>query len=248
MDQAAGERIAEGLLKAVGEVTPEGQAFRVDAGLRPEGKSGPLSRSIESFLEYYARWAKPWEHQALIKARWVAGDEDLAQQLIEETRALAFPEQLSNAALTEMRHLKARMERERIPRGTDPRRHIKMGPGGLADIEFAVQTIQRQKGAQEGALRAPGTLAALSAAESLGAIDPGDARFLRDAYGFLMKLRNRAFMLAGRPVDSLSTKASELEALGISMGFLEQPRQELEETHKRNTRRARRVAERIIFG
>lgn len=245
-DPAAAEKEAERLLSSVGEVTPEGQAFKVDAALRPEGKSGPLARSLESFFEYYERWSKPWEHQALIKARFTAGDADLAERLLSVARTRAFPEELSSEALREMRHLKARMEKERVGRG-DPRKHIKMGPGGIADVEFAVQLLQRLHGHSDESLRVRSTMEALEAAKSAGLMSESDARVLTDAYSFLMRLRNRAFFLSARPVDVLPVKPEDLEALGISMGFRDQPRQELEEVYLRTTRKARRVAEAIIY-
>lgn len=247
-DPAAAEKEAEGLLRAVGEVTPEGQAFRVDAGLRPEGKAGLLARSLESFVEYYDRWSKPWEHQALIKARPVAGDLDLAEALLAAVRPRAFPEHLPPEALLEMRHLKARMEKERIGRGVDPRRHLKMGPGGLSDIEFAVQLLQRTHGHSDEVLQTTSTVQALERCRELGLIDQDDARVLLDAYDFLMRLRNRAFFLIARPADVLTSKPEELEALGIAMGYEDQPRQELEEAYLRTTRRARRAAEGLIYG
>lgn len=246
-DPAVAEKEAEQLLRAVGEVTPEGQAFRVDAALRPEGKSGPLARSLDSFFEYYDRWAKPWEHQALIKARCVAGDEGVAERLLAAIRPKAFPEKLTGDALREMRHLKARMEKERIGRGIDPRKHMKMGPGGISDVEFAAQFFQRKHGHADERLRTRGTFEALSAIADAGLAGTHDVAVLRDAYAFLMRLRNRAFFLSGRPVDVLPQKPEDLEALGISMGFREQPRQELEEAYLRTTRRARRVAEPIIY-
>ncbi|HJR45562.1 MAG TPA: bifunctional [glutamine synthetase] adenylyltransferase/[glutamine synthetase]-adenylyl-L-tyrosine phosphorylase [Actinomycetota bacterium] len=247
-DPEQAERRAEQLLRAVGEVTPEGQAFRVDAALRPEGKSGPLSRSLESYLEYYGRWAEPWEHQALIKARPVAGDEELAQHLVKSTRAFAFPEKLSGEAIEQMRHLKARMEKERVPRGTDPRRHLKLGPGGIADVEFSVQLLQRLHGHSHAEMQVTGTLTALAEAVRLGLIEEDDAARLRDAFSFLMKMRNRIFFMFAKPVDAIPTKPEELEALGIALGFKNQPRQEVEETYLRITRRARKVAERVIYG
>jgi glutamate-ammonia-ligase adenylyltransferase len=123
-----------------------------------------------------------------------------------------------------------------------------MGPGGLSDIEFAVQLIQRREGAAHPAMRRAGTLDALAVAASIHLLDEEEERVLGNAYRFLMKVRNRAFLLAARPVDALSTKTVELEALGIAMGFEEQPRQELEETYRRHTRRARKIAERLIYG
>lgn len=247
-DPIEGENRAEHLLRALGEVTPEGQTFRVDAALRPEGKSGPLSRSLDSYLEYYKRWSEPWEHQALIKARFVAGDETLGQELVAQTRSLAFPQQLDAASIAQMRHLKARMEKERVPRGVDPRMHLKMGPGGIADVEFAVQVMQRMHAARHPQLQIPGTLDALEALVTLELLDPDDATRLHEAYRFVMSLRNRLFFIAGKPVDALPTKPEELEAAGIAMGFRHQPRQELEERYLRITRRARKVAEGVIYG
>jgi glutamate-ammonia-ligase adenylyltransferase len=246
-DPATAERVAEQLIKAIGEVTPEGQAFRIDAALRPEGKSGPLARSLDSFLEYYERWSRPWEHQALLRARVAAGDTNIGSALIERTRHLAHPERLSPDFLIEIRHLKARMERERIPRGVEPRRHFKMGPGGTADVEFAVQILQLRHGHHHSALRTQSTLEALGAASELGLMPQSDARQLRSAYTFLSSLRNRLFWLTGRPGDVLPTKFEDLEALAIAMGYHGQPRQELEEDYLRLTRRARKVAERYIY-
>jgi glutamate-ammonia-ligase adenylyltransferase len=228
-DPAAGEAIAEELMKAIGQVTPEGQTFRIDAALRPEGKSGPLARSLEAYLEYYARWSQPWEHQALIKARVVAGDPGLGDRLIAETRRLAFPEHLTQAAVGEMRHLKARMEKERIPRGTDPRRNLKLGPGGMSDIEFAAQMLQLRYGHHLPFLQVAGTVEAIDGARVAEILSEDDTRRMIESYLFLMRLRNRLFFLHGRPVDALPTKPEEQEALGIALGFEEQPRQELED-------------------
>jgi len=246
-DPSAAESVAESLMRAIGEVTPEGQAFRMDAALRPEGKSGPLARTLDSYLEYYKRWSEPWEHMALIKARCSAGDGDLGARFVEVTRELAFPRELSREALAQIRHLKARMERERVPKGVDPRRHLKLGPGGLSDVEFSVQMLQLHHGAEVPALCVPGTLEALAAARSAGVLDDAAAARLDETYRFLMRLRNRMFMINGRPNDVLPTKPEDLEALGISLGYRQQPRQELEEEFLRHTRRARRIAEKLIF-
>jgi glutamate-ammonia-ligase adenylyltransferase len=247
-DPGRAEKAAEELLRAIGEVTPEGQAFRIDANLRPEGKQGPLARTLESYLEYYGRWAHPWEHQALIKARASAGRTDLAQRLIDSTRDLSFPEVVRAESLAEIRHLKARMEKERVPRGTDPRRHMKMGPGGLADIEFAAQLLQIQNGARFEQLRVAGTRPALSQAGDLDLVPAADALRLVEAYDFLSKLRDRLYLMVGRPLDVLPTKPEDEEALGVAMGYKDQPRQELEEDYLRITRRARRVVEPLIYG
>ena len=247
-DAVAGEKTAAALLKTIGDVTPEGQTFQVDAGLRPEGKAGPLARSLQSYLEYYARWSDPWEQQALIKARHAAGDRELGERLVRETRAFAFPERVSQTDLAHIRNLKARMERERIPRGTDPRRHLKMGPGGMADVEFAVQLLQLQHGRHIPFLQVTGTLAALDAVRVAELLRAEDVVQLAESYRFLSRLRDRAFFLSGRPADALPAKPEEMEGLGIAMGFTDQPRQELEEHFFRVTRRSRKICEKVIFG
>jgi glutamate-ammonia-ligase adenylyltransferase len=247
-DPGAAEKAAEQLMRAVGEITPEGQAFRVDAGLRPEGKAGPLVRSLDSYLEYYERWSRPWEHLALLKARVAAGDAELGARFVSETRAYAYPAKLPPDALGEIRHLKARMEKERVPRGADPRRHLKFGPGGLADVEFAVQMLQLQHAHEREDLQVTPTLDALDACWREGLLADAEALRLAEAYRFATKARNRMFFIAGRPQDSLPSKPEELEALGVAMGYTDQPRQELEEDYLRLTRRARAVAQRVIYG
>jgi glutamate-ammonia-ligase adenylyltransferase len=247
-DVTAADRVGEELVRAIGEVTPEGQAFRIDPALRPEGKSGPLVRSLESYAEYYARWAHPWEFQALIKARPAAGDAGLGERFMELVRPYAFPSEVPAASLAEIRHLKARMERERIPRGVDPRRHFKLGPGSLSDVEFAVQIMQMTHGHRLSELQHPNTFDAIENAPKLDLITEVQSRRLIDGYSFLTRLRNRLFFIAGRPVDVLPTKPEELEAIGVAMGFADQPRQELEQEFLRVTRRVRQVCEPLIYG
>jgi glutamate-ammonia-ligase adenylyltransferase len=247
-DPIAAERVAEELLRAIGEVTPEGRAFRIDAQIRPEGKSGPLTRSVHSFLEYYERWGRPWEHQSLLKARTAAGDAELGETLVQQTRRWAWPVRFTPGALTEIRHLKARMEHERIPRGTDPRHNFKLGAGGLSDIEFAVQLIQLRHAHDHESLRVQSTLDAIVGARAAGLLGDEDADQLSSAYAFLASLRNRLFFIAGRPVDALPPQPERLEALGVAMGYKQSPRQELEEDYLRITRRTRRVVEPLIYG
>ncbi|HET7481945.1 MAG TPA: bifunctional [glutamine synthetase] adenylyltransferase/[glutamine synthetase]-adenylyl-L-tyrosine phosphorylase [Actinomycetota bacterium] len=242
------EHVAEHLMKAIGEVTPEGQAFRIDAALRPEGRSGPLARSLRSAQEYYEKWAQTWEYQALIKARVAAGSTEIGSEFLSMTHPLSYRGELAPAALAEIRHLKGRMERERVPRGVDPRRHLKMGPGTISDIEFSIQILQLQHGAKHEDLRVTNTLRALEQAARLELLEENSARWLADAYRFLARARNRLYFMFGKPVDVMPTKPEDLEALGVSLGYRDQPRQEVEEDYLRLTRRARKVAERLIYG
>lgn len=242
------ESLAERLLGTLGEVTAEGRVFAVDAGLRPEGKAGPLTRSLVSYEKYFERWAKPWEFLALVKARYVAGDRELAESLLRTIPAYAFPSRLENRSIDEIRHLKARMERELIPRGTSARYNLKFGPGGMTDVEFACQIIQIAHGHDHSELRVSSTWESLHAARSARLVSEESASRLQETYEFLYSLRNRMFLMSGLSRDTLPTKPEELEALGVAMGFKDQPRQRLEEHYLRLTRRARKVAEPLIYG
>ena len=177
----------------------------------------------------------------------MAGDRGIAQALIAATREYAFPPALAPDALAEIRHLKARMERERIARGTDPRRNLKMGPGGLADVEFAVQLIQLRHGHRLPSLRVANTLQALEAAEACETLSHEDHLRLRASYVLLSRIRNHLFFASGRSLEALPVGPEELEALGLALGLREQPRQEVEEEYLRVTRRARRVFERLFY-
>ena len=127
-------------------------ALEVDADLRPEGKQGPLVRSLESYAAYYAKWSEPWEAQALLRADAVVGDPDLRRRFEELIDPLRFPEGgISDDDVVEVRRIKARVDKERLPRGADPKSHLKLGQGGLADIEWTVQLLQmRHSGEVDG--------------------------------------------------------------------------------------------------
>jgi glutamate-ammonia-ligase adenylyltransferase len=140
------------------------------------------------------------------------------------------------------------MERERVTRGSDPKRDMKMGPGGASDVEFAVQLAQLRFGHDRPELQTPDTLGALRALCGAGIVPDGDGARLAEAYRFLAKMRNRLFFMIGRPTDVLPVKPEQLEALGVALGYSSQPRQELQEDYLRVTRRARKIAEPLIYG
>jgi [glutamine synthetase] adenylyltransferase / [glutamine synthetase]-adenylyl-L-tyrosine phosphorylase len=232
-------RVVRELLAGLGAVTPEGTCFRVDPDLRPEGRNGPLSRTLGSYLAYWERWAQPWELQALVKARPVAGDRELATRFRAEAWARTYPPRLDPATVTEVRRVKARVEAERLPAGADPRLHLKLGPGGLADVEWTAQLLQLRAGGTRPQVRVQGTLPALAALAAVGALEAGEAAWLADAYRLCLRTRNLAYLVAGRPVDSLPSDARALDRLARAMG--EPGRQRLLERYRRATRRARRV-------
>jgi len=237
----AADRVVRELLRGLSAVTPEGTCFKVDLNLRPEGRNGPLSRTLGSYLAYWDRWAQPWERQALIKVRPVAGDAELAGRFCAEAAARVYVDPLEEATVAEVRRMKARVESERLPAGADPKLHLKLGPGGLADVEWTVQLLQLRVGGRRPAVRVQGTLGALDALAPGGALDPGEAAWLADAYRLCLRIRNLAYLVAGRPVDTLPTDPVALERLARAMG--EAGRQRLLEDYRRATRRARRVVD-----
>ena len=241
----AADRVIRELLQGLSAVTPEGTAFEVDPNLRPEGRNGPLSRTLGSYQAYWDRWAEPWERQALIKVRPVAGDGELAERFCQEAAARVYVDPLDAATVAEVRRMKARVESERLPAGADPKLHLKLGPGGLADVEWTAQLLQLKFGATRPEVRAQPTLAALDALATAGALDPGEAAWLADAYRLCLRIRNLAYLVAGRPVDSLPTDPVALERLARVMG--EPGRQRLLEDYRRATRRARRVVDKRFW-
>jgi glutamate-ammonia-ligase adenylyltransferase len=245
---ALAEGVVRELVAGLGSVTPEGTAFRVDLGLRPEGRNGPLSRSLSSYLAYWDRWAEPWERQAMIRLRPVAGSVQLGERFLAEAARRVYPERLPASTVAAVRRVKARVESERLPAGADPRLHLKLGPGGLADVEWTVQLLQLQLGGAEPRVRSPGTLPAIEALAAAGALSPVEASWLADAYRLCLRIRNLCYLVTGRPADSLPTDPVVLERLAEAMGEPAGSRQRLLEAYRRATRRARRVVMARFWG
>ncbi len=237
----AAAQVARELLSGLGAVTREGTGFKVDANLRPEGRNGPLTRTLGSYQAYWERWAEAWEQQALLKVRPVAGDRALGERFHAAAAAWSYPQGLDPETVAAIRRMKARVESERLPAGADPRLHLKLGPGGLADVEWTVQLLQLRFGGTHPEVRRQGTLPALAALADAGALDHREAGWLADAYRLCLRLRNLGYLVAGRPVDSLPTDPVLLERLAETMGEPPGGRQRLLESYRRATRRARRV-------
>ncbi len=242
------ERLASRLVRAIGQSTTEGSTFRVDARLRPEGAQGPLARSLDAYRVYYERWGQTWELQALTRARAVAGDERVAARFLEIAHGASYRDPMPDTWRREIRRMKARIERERIPPGEDPRFHLKLGRGSLSDVEFTVQLEQLAHGALHDAARDPSTSGALAALVELGAIDAKDAKQLLEAYRLCERARNYRYLLTGTPSDALPTDGDEAEKLARMLGYNEHPQQSLRDDYRRVTRRARAVVERVFYG
>jgi [glutamine synthetase] adenylyltransferase / [glutamine synthetase]-adenylyl-L-tyrosine phosphorylase len=221
----------------------------VDANLRPEGRDGPLARSLASYAAYYRRWSSGWEAQALLRARPFAGDGDLGRRFCALIEPLRYPaEGLSPEAVLEIRRLKARIDSERLPRGADPATHTKLGRGGLGDVEWTAQLLQLRHAGQVEAMRTTGTVEALRAASAAGLIDEADARTLIRSWRMATRTRNAIMLVRGKADDQLPAPGPALIAVGRALGYASdfEPGQ-LDNDYRRTARRARAVVDRVFY-
>ncbi|WP_426246704.1 bifunctional [glutamine synthetase] adenylyltransferase/[glutamine synthetase]-adenylyl-L-tyrosine phosphorylase [Nocardioides sp. LHG3406-4] len=224
-------------------------ALEVDAGLRPEGKQGPLVRTLESYAAYYAKWSKVWEFQALLRADPVVGDPALRERFTALIDPLRFPESgITDDDVTEVRRIKARVDIERLPRGADPNTHFKLGRGGLADVEWTVQLLQMRHAGRVAQLRTPRTLTALNSAADAGLIDADDAAVLAAAWRTVSRVRNAVTLVRGRKADQLPRDAKEKAAVASVLGYPTGESDRMANDYLRVTRRAHAVVERVFWG
>ncbi len=223
-------------------------ALEVDAGLRPEGKQGPLVRTLDSYGAYYAKWSQVWEAQALLRADARVGDPELCERFRALIDPLRFPEAgLSTADAREIKRIKARVDDERLPRGVDPTTHFKLGPGGLSDIEWTVQTLQLDHAHKVPAMRTTHTLRALSAAVAGGVLEQQDATALSDAWLLASRLRNATVQVRGRSSDQLPRDARERAAVAAVLKYPPGTTDEMVNDYLRSARRARAVVDRVFW-
>jgi glutamate-ammonia-ligase adenylyltransferase len=193
-------------------------AFRVDTDLRPEGRSGALVRSLQSFQSYWERWARPWEFQALLKARAVAGDPALGAEFEAAASGAIWQRRFDADDLAELRSMKGRSE-ELVSRKGLSSREIKRGRGGIRDIEFSVQLLQLVHGAGDEAIRLPATLPALAELGSAGYVDRADASALALAYRFLRTVEHRLQLVEEAQVHTVPDDPKAISALARVLGF-----------------------------
>lgn len=220
----------------------------LDFDLRPEGKNGPLARSLEAYRTYYTRWSHTWEAQALLRARFVAGDAALGRAFIALADEIRYPESFGAEAERDVRTMKARVEAERLPFGAEPRRNLKLGPGGLSDVEWLVQLMQLQHAHRLPALRVVSTLPALHAITDAGLLARADAALLEAAWRLASAVRSAIVLSSGKSADDLSTDRGELEGIARILGLPPDHTIELEERWFSATRRACAVFDREFYG
>ncbi len=243
----AAHAVAEELRRLLARPSPD-PPLTIDPDLRPEGRQGPLVRTLASYAAYYQRWSVPWESQALLRAEPVAGDPELGERFVALAERLRYPDGgIDRAAVREIRRIKARVEAERLPRGADPASHLKLGRGGLADVEWVVQLLQLQHAYATPGMRTTRTLAALEAAADAGLIAGEDAEVLATAWRLATRLRDAVVLVRGRPGDTLPSAPRELAAIARVLGYRPGESGKLLDDQRRVARRARAVMERIFY-
>ncbi|ACY98647.1 MULTISPECIES: bifunctional [glutamine synthetase] adenylyltransferase/[glutamine synthetase]-adenylyl-L-tyrosine phosphorylase [Thermomonospora] len=245
--QNAAHAVAEEMRRLLSRPAPD-PPLQIDPNLRPEGKAGPLVRTLASYEAYYSRWSSPWEAQALLRADPVIGDAELGHRFRALIDPIRWPRDgISDAALREIRRLKARMESERLPHGVERRLHTKLGPGGLSDVEWVAQLLQLQHAHEVAGLRTTSTLAALDAAVEAGLLDPADGEVLSSAWKLATRIRGTMMLVRGKASDLLPTDHHrERTAVTRVLGY--PGTGDLLEDYRRHARRARRVMERVFYG
>ncbi|WP_304117287.1 bifunctional [glutamine synthetase] adenylyltransferase/[glutamine synthetase]-adenylyl-L-tyrosine phosphorylase [Mycolicibacterium bacteremicum] len=222
--------------------------LEVDTGLRPEGRNGPLVRTLASYEAYYAQWAQPWEIQALLRAHRVAGDLELGERFLLLADRTRYPAGgVSAEAVQEIRRVKARVDAERLPRGADPNTHTKLGRGGLADVEWTVQLLQLRYAHEIPALHNTSTLATLDAIGAAELLAEGDVAQLRDAWLTATRARNALVLVRGKATDQLPGPGRQLNAVAAAAGWPNGDGGEFLDNYLRVTRRAKTVV-RNVFG
>ncbi|GAA3771146.1 bifunctional [glutamine synthetase] adenylyltransferase/[glutamine synthetase]-adenylyl-L-tyrosine phosphorylase [Microbacterium kribbense] len=222
--------------------------MELDADLRPEGRNGPLVRSLEAYREYYRRWSLSWEAQALLRARGIAGSAGLIADFMAMADEVRYPDAVRTPDLREIKRIKARIEAERLPQGAPPERHLKLGPGGLSDVEWLVQVIQLEHAHRVPGLRTTSTLGALDAAVAADLVPKASALRLGQAWRLASRLRSANTLLTGGTSNVLPTDRRQLDGIGRLLTYPPRAASAVEEDWLRAARRGRRVFEKLFYG
>jgi glutamate-ammonia-ligase adenylyltransferase len=211
----AATQLASAMIRVCSDAGPEGTLFPVDPNLRPEGRNGPLVRTLTSHLAYYQRWAKTWEFQALLKARYVAGDAELGTRYVEAVTPLVWQAAQREDFVPDVQAMRRRVVQSLPADGAG--RELKLGPGGLRDIEFAVQLLQLVHGRADETLRDPATLPALAGLAAGGYVGRQDAASLAEAYRFLRVVEHLLQLRQLRRTHALPTDPGILRQVGRAL-------------------------------
>ena len=242
--QAEAESLVSEIRRLSGDQVLE---FELDLDLRPEGKNGPIVRSIDSYSTYYKRWAGTWESQALLRARLISGSPAIAEAFVDLINQYRYPEKIEQAAIVEIRRIKARVEVERLPQGADPKRHLKLGRGSISDVEWLVQLFQLKHANTYPQIQTPHTLPALEQMEGCALISNSDARVLKEAWIISSSIRSSAMLYLNKRTDVLPLDRAQLEGIARLTGYPRGGASSLEQDYLAATRRGRAVFEKLFF-
>jgi len=240
-DLRRARELAEAVLAGV-----RAAGWEPDADLRPEGRNGPLARTLTGYLEYWQRWAETWEFQTLLRARGIAGDESLGRRFESNAADLAYPEVLPVERAAEILRMRGRIESERVKPAEARRFHFKLGHGGLADVQFAVEVSLMRYGGRRPEVRARGTLEAIEALAAAHVLEDGAAHALAQAFVFLTDVKDASEMDRRIHAEARPVSPEEQTALARRLGYEEYPRQSFLEDYLRITQRSRRAMERVF--
>jgi glutamate-ammonia-ligase adenylyltransferase len=243
-DLAEATRLAQRLVRALGEPTYEGVVYRVDLRLRPYGSEGTLVATPRMFEDYLRRKSRPAERQAMLKARAAAGRVEAGRRFLAKVAPLVLRD--APAARREVRHLKSRIEAQLRARGQSEG-HVKLAPGGIRDVEFLVQAFQLESGAERPRILGGNTLEALAGLEREGLLGPDDAQALREAYVFLRTVEHRMQLMENQQVHRLPRKEDDLRRLGRTLGFAgPEADRRLLDAYDAHARRVRALFDRLL--
>jgi len=242
--------LAEKITRAMGEVTEDGFVFRTDLRLRPLGRHGPMVQSLDSALLYYESWGQCWERSALIKARPVAGDKELGASFLSQVEPFIYRRYLDFTTVEELREMKARIERELLV-PSNQASNVKLGPGGIREIEFFAQALQLVNGGYEPLIRELNTIKALALLASHGFVPPAEAKTLSRAYLFLRNVEHKIQIVQEGHTHSIPAGKDEQEALARRLGYEKSKRKsaaaQFRQDYRRHTRAVRAAFDRLFY-
>ncbi len=236
-------RLAESFIAECTRLTDEGTLYRMDLRLRPEGDTGPLTRSMAGYENYYAQWGQTWERMMLLKARGVAGDRDLAAEFLEMIQPFRYPRSLGPGVLREIAAMKARIENE-VVRAGELERNVKLGRGGIREIEFVAQTLQLLHAGRQPFLQTAQTLPAIEKLQQYEYLTAKEAATLTGSYSFLRNVEHRLQMEAGLQTHTIPSDQAALERLARLMGF--DGRAEFDRAHQTCRAAVRAIFDRVL--
>ncbi|MFQ5946401.1 MAG: DUF294 nucleotidyltransferase-like domain-containing protein, partial [Anaerolineae bacterium] len=243
-------KLADRVTKNLTVITREGSAYRVDSRLRPGGSKGPLAQSVAAFRDHFERWADTWERQAYTKARVVAGDERLTEHLLGLVHGFVYEQPVRPDLGQQISAMRHRMEEERVKRGAGL--HLKLGSGGMIEVEFIVQYLQLLHGKDRVTLREQNTLEALDALHREGILSAEDYQPLRESYRFLRMAENRLRIVADLSVNTIPKTPAKLQKLARRLGYSPDgdvpPGEQFLEDFAAHTSRVRAIYEKVFQG